>query len=47
MVTACRKYITEDAQKRIWDQDSALVKKKIAVSFAFSHIGNVKSYNTT
>ncbi|XP_078482966.1 dynein axonemal heavy chain 8 [Ciona intestinalis] len=29
MVTACRKYITDNGQKRIWDQDSALVKKKI------------------
>uniref|UniRef100_F6PHB9 AAA+ ATPase domain-containing protein n=1 Tax=Ciona intestinalis TaxID=7719 RepID=F6PHB9_CIOIN len=29
MVTACRKYITDNGQRRIWDQDSALVKKKI------------------
>uniref|UniRef100_H2YUI8 AAA+ ATPase domain-containing protein n=1 Tax=Ciona savignyi TaxID=51511 RepID=H2YUI8_CIOSA len=29
MVTACRKYITDNGQRRIWDQDSSLVKKKI------------------
>lgn len=32
MVAACRNYITENGLQRIWDQDMAVVKQKIAVS---------------
>ena len=31
MVTACRKYITDNGSRRIWDQESAAVNEKIGV----------------
>ena len=36
MVTACRKYITENGRKRIWDQESTAVKMKIKVGLHYN-----------